>query len=230
MLEELKEQVCRANLELVRAGLVIATWGNASGADRASGLMVIKPSGVAYMEMNARQMVVVSLASGKVVEGKLKPSSDTATHLELYRAFAEIGGIVHTHSLYATAWAQARQEIPPTGTTHADYFHGPIPCTRGLTSREIKTDYEMNTGKVIVERFQTSNPMTVPAVLVANHAPFTWGRTVENAVENASVLEYIARLGIEALGVNPKLKGMPQALLDRHFFRKHGPDATYGQK
>jgi L-ribulose-5-phosphate 4-epimerase len=230
MLEKLKRKVCQANLQLVRDGLVVLTWGNVSGIDRASGHVVIKPSGVPYDDMKPEHMVVVSLASGKVVEGKLKPSSDTATHLELYRAFEHIGGVVHTHSLYATAWAQARRDIPATGTTHADYFYGPIPCTRGLTSKEITTDYELNTGRVIVERFQKLDPLAIPAVLVANHAPFAWGRSVEHAVENAVVLEYIARLANETLRANPAAKTMPQALLDKHFFRKHGPGAYYGQK
>lgn len=229
MLAELKRKVFRANLDLVRAGLVMLTWGNVSGVDRDTGNLVIKPSGVPYDDLKPEHMVVVSLASGKVVEGKLKPSSDTATHRELYRAFKHVGGVVHTHSLYATAWAQARREIPATGTTHADYFHGPIPCTRSMTLKEIKTDYELNTGRVIVERFQKLDPRAVPAVLVANHAPFVWGSTVENAVENAEVLEYIARLANETLRANPSTKVMPQALLDKHFFRKHGAGAYYGQ-
>jgi L-ribulose-5-phosphate 4-epimerase len=230
MLEELKQQVCEANLELVAAGLVIQTWGNVSGVDRASGNLVIKPSGVSYNGMRPEYMVVVSLATGEVVEGDLKPSSDTQTHLTLYRAFPEIGGIAHTHSLYATAWAQARREIPALGTTHADYFHGPIPCTRLLTAKEIKTDYEVNTGRVIVERFKKLNPLHVPAVLVPCHAPFAWGTTVADAVENAVVLEHLAQLASETLRVKSSIQPMPGGLLDKHFSRKHGPRAYYGQK
>jgi L-ribulose-5-phosphate 4-epimerase len=175
-------------------------------------------------------MVVVQLDSGKIVEGALKPSSDTATHLELYRAFAEIGGIVHTHSLYATAWAQARQEIPALGTTHADYFYGSVPCTRQMTPAEIESEYEVNTGRVIVERFTTLDPMQKPAVLVASHAPFVWGASVAKAVENALVLEYLARLASETLVANPSAGPMQSELLDKHFLRKHGPGAYYGQK
>ena len=229
MLEELRRQVCEANLQLVRDGLVIQTWGNVSGLERAQGLVVIKPSGVSYDAMRPEHMVVVQLDSGKIVEGALKPSSDTATHLELYRAFAEIGGIVHTHSLYATAWAQARQEIPALGTTHADYFYGPVPCTRQMTPAEIESEYEVNTGKVIVERFTTLDPMQLPAVLVASHAPFVWGASVAKAVENALVLEYLARLASETLVVNPSAGSMQSELLDKHFLRKHGPRAYYGQ-
>jgi L-ribulose-5-phosphate 4-epimerase len=230
MLEELKQQVCEANLELIAAGLVIQTWGNVSGVDRASGNMVIKPSGVSYDGMRPSHMVVVSLATGEVVEGDLKPSSDTRTHLVLYRAFQEIGGIAHTHSLYATAWAQAKREIPALGTTHADYFHGPVPCTRLLTTKEIKSDYEVNTGHVIVEQFKKRNPLHFPGTLVACHAPFAWGATVEDAVENAVVLEYLARLASETLRIKPSVKSMPSGLLDKHFLRKHGPRAYYGQK
>jgi L-ribulose-5-phosphate 4-epimerase len=229
MLEELRRQVCEANLQLVRDGLVIQTWGNVSGLERAQGLVVIKPSGVSYDAMRPEHMVVVQLDSGQIVEGALKPSSDTATHLELYRAFAEIGGIVHTHSLYATAWAQARQEIPALGTTHADYFYGPVPCTRQMTPAEIESEYEVNTGKVIVERFTTLDPMQLPAVLVASHAPFVWGASVAKAVENALVLEYLARLASETLVVNPSAGSMQSELLDKHVLRKHGPRAYYGQ-
>ena len=229
MLEELRRQVCEANLQLVRDGLVIQTWGNVSGLERAQGLVVIKPSGVSYDAMRPEHMVVVQLDSGNIVEGALKPSSDTATHLELYRAFAEIGGIVHTHSLYATAWAQARQEIPAFGTTHADYFYGPVPCTRQMTPAEIESEYEVNTGKVIVERFTKLDPMQKPAVLVASHAPFVWGASVAKAVENALVLEYLARLASETLVVNPSAGSMQSELLDKHFLRKHGPGAYYGQ-
>ena len=230
MLEELRSQVCEANLQLVRDGLVIQTWGNVSGLDRAHGLVVIKPSGVSYDAMRPEHMVVVQLATGQIVEGALKPSSDTATHLELYRAFAEIGGIVHTHSLYATAWAQAQREIPALGTTHADYFYGPVPCTRQLTPAEIESEYELNTGKVIVERFTTLDPMQMPAVLVASHAPFVWGASVAKAVENALVLEYLARLASETLVANPSAGPMQSELLDKHFLRKHGPGAYYGQR
>lgn len=229
MLEQLKQEVCDANRQLVREGLVVQTWGNASGVDRASSRLVIKPSGVPYEAMTPNHMVVVSLETGRVVEGDLRPSSDTPTHLVLYRAFAEIGGIAHTHSLYATAWAQARREIPALGTTHADYFHGPVPCTRLLAAREIKRDYEANTGRVILEKFKKANPLHFPGVLVASHAPFSWGRTVEKAVENAIVLEYLAQLASETLLVKSSVKPLPSALLDKHFLRKHGRDAYYGQ-
>jgi L-ribulose-5-phosphate 4-epimerase len=230
MLEALKQQVCEANLQLVREGLVVQTWGNVSGIDRSSGNVIIKPSGVPYDEMKPEQMVVVGLDSGKVTEGHLKPSSDTPTHLELYRALPGIGGIVHTHSLFATAWAQARREIPALGTTHADYFYGSIPCTRLLSDHEIESEYELNTGRVIVERFANLDPLRMPAVLVASHAPFVWGPSVQKAVENAIVLEYVARLASETLKANLDIRPMPPALLDKHFFRKHGPDAYYGQK
>jgi L-ribulose-5-phosphate 4-epimerase len=230
MLEQLKRQVCQANLDLVREGLVIQTWGNASGIDRRRGLVVIKPSGVPYEGMKPKHMVIVSLASGRVVEGALKPSSDTATHLVLYRAFPQIGGIVHTHSLYATAWAQACRQLPAYGTTQADYWYGAVPCTRLLTRREIQTDYEANTGHVIVETFKELDPMQHPGVLVASHGPFAWGKDVHEAVHNASVLEFIARLNSETLRVNPKVKPMQPVLLDKHFLRKHGPRACYGQR
>jgi L-ribulose-5-phosphate 4-epimerase len=230
MLEKLKAQVCQANLDLVAEGLVIQTWGNASGVDRARGLMVIKPSGVPYHGMKPEHMVVVSLADGKVVAGKLKPSSDTPTHLVLYRAFTEIGGVVHTHSLFATAWAQAQRSLKSYGTTQADYWYGDVPCTRLLKPAEIKKDYEANTGKVIVETFKKLNPLHHPAVLVASHGPFTWGKDVTAAVHNASVLEFIARLNSETLRINPKLNPMHSVLLDKHFLRKHGADAYYGQE
>ena len=232
MLEKLKAEVCRANLDLVRKGLVIETWGNASGVDRARGLMVIKPSGVPYDGMLPRHMVVVSLATGKVVDGQLKPSSDTDTHLVLYRAFPQIGGVVHTHSLYATAWAQAQRGLPSYGTTQADYWYGDVPCTRLLKPAEIKNDYEANTGKVIVDTFKKLkfDPMQHPAVLVASHGPFTWGADVADAVHNAGVLEFIAQLASETLKLNPNLKPMQSVLLDKHFMRKHGLKATYGQK
>src|ERR1044071_1868135 len=230
MLEELKAEVCKANLDLVREGLVIQTWGNVSGVDRERGLMVIKPSGVPYAGMKPERQVVVSLETGKVVEGNLKPSSDTPTHRVLYQAFKEIGGVVHTHSLYATAWAQACKGIPSYGTTQADYWYGDVPCTRLLKPSEIKSDYEANTGHVIVETFKKLNPMEHPAVLVASHGPFTWGVDVADAVHNAGVLEFIARLASETLRINPKIKPMQSVLLQKHFLRKHGPGAYYGQK
>lgn len=229
MLERLKREVCRANLDLVQSGLVVETWGNASGIDRQRGLVVIKPSGVPYEVMTPRHMVVVSLESGKVVEGRFKPSSDTPTHLVLYRAFAGIGTVVHTHSLYATAWAQAKKDLPSYGTTQADYCYGDVPCTRLLTAAEIRSDYEVNTGHVIVERFRKLDPLQHPAVLVASHGPFAWGKSVTDAVHNAIVLEFLARLASETLRLNPKLKPMQPALLDKHFLRKHGPHAYYGQ-
>jgi L-ribulose-5-phosphate 4-epimerase len=229
MLEQLKKAVCAANLDLVKEGLVIHTWGNASGIDRPRGLVVIKPSGVSYSGMKPKHMVVVSLATGKVVEGDLRPSSDTATHLVLYRAFKHIGGVVHSHSLYATAWAQARKDIPALGTTQADYWHGAVPCTRPLTPKEIKSDYETNTGQVIAERFKKLDTLHHPAVIVSNHGPFAWGRDVFDAVHNAVVLEFVARLASETLRINPKAASMHQTLLDKHFFRKHGPAASYGQ-
>ena len=232
MLERLKAQVCQANLDLVVKGLVIETWGNASGIDRERGLMVIKPSGVPYDGMMPKHMVVVSLATGKVVDGNLKPSSDTDTHLVLYRAFPKIGGVVHTHSLFATAWAQAQRGLPSYGTTQADYWYGDVPCTRLLKPAEIKKDYEANTGEVIVETFKKLkfDPMHHPAVLVASHGPFTWGKDVADAVHNAGVLEFIAQLASETLKINPTLKPMQPVLLDKHFLRKHGPGAYYGQK
>jgi L-ribulose-5-phosphate 4-epimerase len=229
MLEELKAAVCEANLALVREGLVIQTFGNVSGIDRQRGLVVIKPSGVSYDEMKPQHMVVVSLDTGKIVEGDLRPSSDTPTHLVLYRAFKDIGGITHTHSLYATAWAQAQRGIPALGTTHADYWHGEVPCTRMMTEDEIKTDYEANTGAVIVERFAGLDPAHNSAVLVASHGPFTWGRDAADAVHNGVILEYVARLASESLRINPALPSMQSALLDKHFLRKHGPKAYYGQ-
>ena len=232
MLEKLKAQVCQANLDLVTKGLIIETWGNASGVDRERGLMVIKPSGVPYDGMKPKHMVVVSLADGKVVEENLKPSSDTPTHLVLFRAFPKIGGVVHTHSLFATAWAQAQRGLPSYGTTQADYWYGDVPCTRCLKPAEIKNDYEANTGEVIVEAFKKLkfDPMQHPAVLVASHGPFTWGKDVADAVHNAGVLEFIAQLASETLKINPKLKPMQSVLLDKHFLRKHGANAYYGQK
>lgn len=228
-MEALREEVCRANLRLLAEQLVIHTWGNASGIDREEGLVVIKPSGVPYEGLVPEHMVVVSLATGKKVEGDYRPSSDTPTHLELYRSFPEIGGAVHTHSLYASAWAQACREIPPLGTTHADYFHGAIPLTRQMTEAEITQAYEVNTGKVIVERFADLDPMATPAVLVVNHGSFAWGRSPDDAVDNAVYLECVARMASETLRVDPNVEAMPQALLDKHYLRKHGPDRYYGQ-
>lgn len=230
MLEELKVCVCQANLNLVAEGLVMQTWGNASGVDRKKGLMVIKPSGVPYRGMKPEHMVVISIKDGKVVEGNLKPSSDSDTHLELYRAFPGIGGIAHTHSLYATAWAQARKNIPCYGTTQADYWFGEVPCTRAMTPKEIRTDYEKNTGKVIIETFRKLDPLEHPAVLVASHGPFTWGATVSDAVHNACVLEFVARMASETLRINPKTKPVHSVLHSKHFLRKHGAKAYYGQK
>ena len=229
MLEELKEQVCEANLKLLSEGLVIQTWGNVSGIDRDSGRVVIKASGLSYDGMKPSQMVVVSLDAGEVVDGDLRPSSDTPTHLEIYRAMPMVGGIVHTHSIYAAAWAQARSEIPPLGTTHADYFYGPVPCTRAMTDAEIRGEYEANTGKVIVERFADLDPDQLPGVLVADHGPFAWGRTPEKAVFNAVILEHLAHLASETLRVDSYPKSISEALLDKHFLRKHGTDAYYGQ-
>lgn len=229
MLEQLKETVWRENLRLVSEGLVIKTWGNVSGIDRDAGLLVIKPSGVSYDDMKAGDMVVVSLETGEVVEGELRPSSDTPTHLELYRAFAEVGGVTHTHSLYATAWAQARREIPALGTTHADYFYGAVPVTRPMAPGEIERDYELNTGRVIVERFRGMDPSAMPAVLVVSHGPFTWGVTSEEAVDNSVYLEWTARLASETLRVDPGAAPIQPELLDKHFLRKHGPGRYYGQ-
>lgn len=228
MLEELKKKVCKANLDLVARGLVIFTWGNVSGIDREKGLVVIKPSGVSYDNMKPEDMVVVDLATGKVVEGDLRPSSDTPTHLALYRAFPEIGGVVHTHSTYATAWAQAGIDLPNIGTTHADYFHDAVPCTRSMNAREVEGDYELETGNVIVERFEGLNPVHTPGVLVKNHGPFTWGKTPDEAVHNAVVLEQVAKMASIAYLVNPRLTMNP-LLVEKHFNRKHGPGAYYGQ-
>jgi L-ribulose-5-phosphate 4-epimerase len=227
MLEKLKVQVLHANLDLVKHGLVIFTWGNVSAIDRARGLVVIKPSGVTYEKMKARDMVVVNM-DGEIVEGNLKPSSDTATHLFLYRKFGNIGGVVHTHSEWATSWAQAGLPIPAIGTTHADYFYGEIPCTRKMTVKEIETEYELETGKVIVETFKDLNPDQVPGVLVNNHGPFAWGKSPGDAVHNAVVMEEVAKMVFRSLNLNPKTT-MDKALLDKHFLRKHGDGAYYGQ-
>ena len=230
MLEELKEKVFKANLDLVKHRLVIFTWGNVSGIDREKGMVVIKPSGVSYETMKASDMVVVSLQSGKVIEGELNPSSDTPTHLELYRNFPEIGGIVHTHSTYATAWAQAGCNIPNIGTTHADYFHDAIPCTADLVKEQMN-EYELNTGVVIVEKFNKNqiNYMHTPGVLVKNHGPFSWGNSPDNAVYNAVVLEQIAKMAFISFNINPQTTMNP-LLIEKHFNRKHGPNAYYGQK
>lgn len=240
MLEDLREKVFRANLDLVKHGLVIFTWGNVSGIDRESGLVVIKPSGVSYDEMKASDMVVVDL-DGNVVEGELRPSSDTPTHLVLYKAFPEIGGIVHTHSTFATAWAQAGMDIEPLGTTHADYFHGPVPCTPDMSVSQINGKYEEETGNVIVKTFAKLNPVHTPAVLVKNHGPFAWGKDAAEAVYHAKVLEEVAKMNYLAetlygvkgtskcltMGAKPTIR---KALIEKHFSRKHGPNAYYGQK
>lgn len=228
MLEDLKQKVFQANLDLVKHGLVIFTWGNVSGIDRESGLVVIKPSGVDYDTMKVSDMVVVDL-DGNVVEGDLRPSSDTPTHLALYKAFSEIGGVVHTHSTYATAWAQAGIDLPNIGTTHADYFHQAIPCTADMTEAEVKGEYELETGNVIIERFKGMNPVHTPGVLVKNHGPFAWGKDPHDAVHNAVVMEQVAKMASIAYLVNPNLTMNP-LLIEKHFNRKHGPNAYYGQK
>lgn len=230
MLESLKKEVFEANLRLVDEGLVVQTWGNVSGIDRERGVMVIKPSGVPYSRMKPCHMVMVTLATGKTVAGDLNPSSDTPTHLELYRAFPGLNGVVHTHSLFATAWAQACREVPALGTTHADYFHGPVPCTRVMRKSEIENEYEANTGRVIVQRFKTLPVADFPGVLVANHGPFTWGSSPAAAVDSAVVLEFLCKLASETLRISPDSPAIPSALLDKHFLRKHGAKAYYGQK
>jgi len=229
ILESLRAEVCEANLEVVRRGLVLYTFGNASGISRGEGLVVIKPSGVAYDTLRPADLVITDL-DGRIVEGNLKPSSDLPTHLALYRAFQTIGGVVHTHSRYATAWAQAGREIPCLGTTHADYFHGPVPVTEVMRPDEIESDYEWNTGAVILRRFEGLDPMAKPGVLVAGHAPFAWGRTPAEAAHNAVALEEIACLAYHALTINPAASAISDALRDKHFLRKHGPNAYYGQK
>jgi L-ribulose-5-phosphate 4-epimerase len=229
MLKQLKEAVLDANLELPRRGLVTYTWGNVSGICREQGLVVIKPSGVSYDEMKADDMVVVDL-EGNVVEGGLRPSSDTPTHLALYRAWPEVGGIVHTHSTYATVWAQARIGIPCLGTTHADYFYGEIPCTRPLTETEIAGKYEEETGNVIVKAFAQRDPLSMPGALVAGHGPFTWGKDPAEAVHNSVVLEQVALMALFTVSLAPDIDAIPQALLDKHFLRKHGAGAYYGQQ
>lgn len=227
MLKELKDKVFKANLDLVKHGLVIHTWGNASGRDRESGLIVIKPSGVDYESMKPEDMVVID-PEGKVVEGKFKPSTDAPTHLLLYLSWPEIGGVVHTHSSYATSWAQAGKAIPPFGTTHADHYYGEVPCTRLLTDNEIETDYEINTGKVIVEKLGKFDPLSIPSVLVCSHGPFCWGTDADNAVYNAVALEEIARMAFYTILLG-KNEPISQSLLDKHYKRKHGNGAYYGQ-
>ncbi len=228
MLETLRAEVLEANLELVRRGLVLYTFGNVSGRDPGSGLVVIKPSGVPYEKMTPADLVVTDL-EGRIVEGTLRPSSDLPTHLALYRAFPAIGGVAHTHSRAATAFAQAQREIPCLGTTHADYFYGPVPVTRRLTAEEIAGDYELQTGRVIVSRFTGRDPMEAPGVLVAGHGPFTWGRTATEAAHHAVILEELAQMALLTLALAPSAAPISQALLDKHFFRKHGPKAYYGQ-
>ena len=228
MLEDLKQKVFQANLDLVKHGLVIFTWGNGWGIDRESGLVVIKPSGVDYDTMKVSDMVVVDL-DGNVVEGDLRPSSDTPTHLALYKAFPEIGGVVHTHSTYATAWAQAGIDLPNIGPPHADYFHQAIPCTADMTEAEVKGEYELETGNVIIERFKGMNPVHTPGVLVKNHGPFAWGKDPHDAVHNAVVMEQVAKMASIAYSVNPNLTMNP-LLMEKHSNRKHGPNAYYGQK
>ena len=229
MLKELKQEVFEANMLLPKYGLVTFTWGNVSGIDRQQGLMVIKPSGVEYSQMTAEDMVVVDLESGKRVEGSYKPSSDTATHLELYRSFTDIGGVVHTHSRWATVFAQAGKGIPALGTTQGDYFYGEIPCTRKMTEKEIAGEYEKETGIVIVESFYKMHAADIPAVLVHSHGPFAWGADPANAVHNAVVLEEVAFMAYHAMMLTPGLEPMQQQLLDKHYLRKHGKDAYYGQ-
>ena len=230
--EALKQAVWQANLDLVASGLVVLTWGNVSGADREAGVMAIKPSGVAYDAMRPEDMVVLSLESGTVVDGAMRPSSDTPTHLHLYREFAAAGGVVHTHSLYAVSWAQAERDIPCLGTTHADHFHGPIPVTRRLRDEEVRGAYEHETGVLIAECFRERkiDPADVPAVLIAGHGPFAWGGSPRKAVENAIALEATAQMALNTLQINPEALGIERTLLDKHHQRKHGTDAYYGQK
>ncbi len=229
MLEDLKEKVLEANLALVKYELVTLTWGNVSGIDRNENLMVIKPSGVDYDTMTLDDLVVVNL-EGKVVEGIRRPSSDTPTHVELYKSFTSIGGITHSHSQYATIFAQACKEIPCLGTTHADHFHGTVPVTKFLTEDEVNSNYELNTGKVILDRFNNLDPDAMPGVLVAGHAPFTWGKTPMDSVKNNLILERIAKMAILSLQLNPNLKNLPEYISNKHYQRKHGPNAYYGQK
>jgi len=229
MLAELKESVWKANLDLAKSGLVLLTFGNVSGIDRRRGVVAIKPSGVPYDSLKADDIVLVDLEGG-VVEGWLNPSSDTPTHVEIYKAFPEVGGVAHAHSTYATMFAQAKREIPCFGTTHADHFHGPVPVTRLLVEAEIAEAYEKNTGKIIVERFAGLDPLALPAVLVAGHGPFTWGRSPAEAVETGLVLEQTAKMAFGAMALDPRLPPLDACVLEKHFRRKHGPDAYYGQK
>ena len=231
MLEELKEKVFKANLDLVKNNLVVLTWGNVSGIDREKGLVVIKPSGVSYDDMKASDMVVVDL-DGNVVEGNLRPSSDTITHIELYKKYESLGGIVHTHSTFATSWAQAKRDIPSYGTTHADTFYGPVPCTRKLSNEEIKTEYERNTGFVIIETLENRNIeiLSVPGIIVGSHGPFSWGETPDKAVSNAVVLEEVAKMALITESLNRDITPIEKELQDKHYFRKHGENAYYGQK
>ncbi len=229
MHEELRKAVCQANIELQAHNLVIYSWGNVSGIDRSAGVVAIKPSGVSYDELTPDKIVLLDL-DGKIIEGDLRPSSDTPTHLELYRNFDAIGGVCHTHSVNASMWAQACREIPCLGTTHADFFYGPVPVTDVMTADEIKGNYELNTGKVIVRRFADLDPIEIPGVLVANHGPFTWGKTPAATVEAAVVLEQMATMALGTLLINPKQDKISQVLLDKHYLRKHGKDAYYGQK
>lgn len=231
VLERLKREVLDANLKLPKHGLVTFTWGNVSGIDRQTGLVVIKPSGVPYDELQIDDLVVLDL-DGNIVEGTLRPSSDTPTHLALYRAFHQIGGIVHTHSPWATSWAQAGRPIPALGTTHADYFYGEIPCTRSLTEEEIERGYELETGNVIIEEFEQKglDPVAIPGILLSGHAPFSWGKNASQAVHNAVVLEEVAKMALNTYMLNPQVKTIDQFLLDKHYLRKHGVNAYYGQK
>ena len=231
MLEQLKQEVFEANIELMRRKVVIYTWGNVSGIDREKGLMVIKPSGIDYDRMSARDMVVIDIRTGEKVDGKWRPSSDTATHIELYRKYPQIGGITHTHSVNAVAFAQAGRDIPALGTTHADYFYGPIPCTRSLTKEEVEKGYEKNTGKVIIETLEERGiePLAVPGIVVRNHGPFTWGRDAAASVYHAVVMDTVAEMTMKTLLLNPSAE-MPQYILDKHYYRRHGKNAYYGQK
>lgn len=230
MLEKLKENVFKENLELIEKKLVIYTWGNVSGIDRDSKILAIKPSGIDYNIMRSEDMVLLNL-DGKKLEGKYKPSSDTATHIELYKAFPEIGAIVHTHSSYATSWAQAIKDIPAFGSTHADYFYGDIPCSRPLTKEEVESEYEKNTGLVIIETLKNRNinPMDIPGIIIASHGPFSWGKDAKQAVYNAVVLEELAKMAYRTIQINPNIKSVEKYLLDKHYFRKHGKNAYYGQ-
>lgn len=229
MLDKLKKEVIQANKDLVRYGLVTLTWGNVSGIDRSKGLIVIKPSGVDYNKLTIKNLVVVDL-NGKIVEGKKRPSSDTPTHIELYQAFPEIGGITHTHSKYATVFSQACKEIPCLGTTHADHFYGTIPLTRFLSKEEVEKEYEKNTGKIIAERFKELDPLTMPGVLVAGHAPFSFGKNAEESVRNGLILERVAEMALYTVRFNRDIKELPEYISEKHYKRKHGPHAYYGQK